>query len=329
MPVRQPTLRLVSLPDAEKAEAVCNDGSPATFYVRRGLPNKDDHWIVFLAGEGVCTDAASCKARAKQPRATTSEGLPPRRGVGGIFDGDTRKNPDFAGFTQIYVPYCSSDEWLGNRAASQDTGGYHFRGHRILKAVVETLKRKRDNGPNLADAKRLVLAGAGSGGFGVVHNIDAVASWLPGVEVVGVVDGPPTLTPLSSLEATKRRKLWQPEVDASCAQQEASSCLDARALLMDDHVERPIFLRVALQDMRAADSRRSASGDAEAAPKAFTDGARALLEKQRAGFGPDSGHHVTLVGPRFFEERIDESLATLVGRFVFGRDGAKKAIAKP
>ena len=330
LPVRLPTLRRGVIPQAEKAEAVCNDGSPAAFYVRRGLPGKDDHWIVFLEGGGSCTDLASCEARKKQSRAMTSQGQPPRRKLAGIFDGDVKKNADFAGFTQVYVPYCSSDEWMGDRGASQETAGLHFRGHRILEAVIETLERKRDNGPNLAEAKRLVLAGVEEGGLGVVHHIDAVAARLPEVEVVGVVDGLPTLAPLSPLEAAKRQKLWGAQVDASCAEKEGKpeACHDAREVLTK-HVKRPVFVRVDLRDARAAGG-RDVSDDGGEAPAGFTKRARTLLGGVSAGFGPATGRHVSLLGDAFFEEKATEdTLAAVLGRFVFGREGDKKAVAKP
>lgn len=331
LPVRLPTMRRGVIPEAEKAEAVCNDGSPASFYVRRGLPGKDDNWLIFLEGGGTCSDAAGCETRKKQQgRVMTSEGQPPRRQVLGIFDGDEKKNPDFAGFTQIYVPYCSSDAWLGNRGASQETGGFHFRGQRILAAVVETFKRKRDNGPNLAEAKRLVLAGVEEGGFGVVHNIDAVAASLPEVEVVGVVDGVPGLAPLTAPEAAKRQKFWAAQVDVSCKEKEGrpEACHDARVVL-EQHVTRPIFVRIDLRDARAAGG-RDASDDGGVAPASFTKAARELLDARPAGFGPATGHHAALLDARFFEEKVaGDTLSVVLGRFVFGREGSKKAVAKP
>ena len=53
-------------------DAVCNDGTPAGFYIRRGLGNDDlglklpDYrWLVFLQGGFWCWDTPSCKQRSE------------------------------------------------------------------------------------------------------------------------------------------------------------------------------------------------------------------------------------------------------------------------
>jgi hypothetical protein len=56
---------LVKLTEAvNKTGAVCLDGSPGAYYIRRGVP-ENKRWVVFFEGGGWCTSDASCAGRAK------------------------------------------------------------------------------------------------------------------------------------------------------------------------------------------------------------------------------------------------------------------------
>ncbi len=45
-------------------EAVCNDGSPAVFYIGRYTKDEDrNKWLIFLQGGGSCGNAQACAQR--------------------------------------------------------------------------------------------------------------------------------------------------------------------------------------------------------------------------------------------------------------------------
>jgi hypothetical protein len=135
--------------------AVCNDGSGAPLYFHNGTdPNL---WMVYLQGGEWCWDAASCAARWQtSPFLMSNTGKqlkPPFTWMGGIFEA-TARNP-MAAANMIYLPYCSSDAWVGDTAAANTstTGAlgpwgnwdpnnlstYYFEGSRILAAALSAL----------------------------------------------------------------------------------------------------------------------------------------------------------------------------------------------
>ena len=50
-------------------------------------------------------------------------------------------DPSFGGANQAEVVFCSSDGHMGDRAASPETDGLHFRGQRIVRATLADLAK--------------------------------------------------------------------------------------------------------------------------------------------------------------------------------------------
>src|SRR5262245_54681269 len=61
-PISDMTWTLVA--NAEKRGAVCNDGSPAGYYIRRGVGAGSTTWDIHLQGGGLCYDLDSCGQRS-------------------------------------------------------------------------------------------------------------------------------------------------------------------------------------------------------------------------------------------------------------------------
>eukprot|EP00756_Hemistasia_phaeocysticola_P063980 Hpha_TRINITY_DN7438_c0_g1::TRINITY_DN7438_c0_g1_i1::g.95836::m.95836/K19882/NOTUM; O-palmitoleoyl-L-serine hydrolase len=139
-------LKLQSVRNASQRGALCGDGSPAKYYFRdcprpgyECLTSTDDWIIVFADADlaDVCYDKETCDARRSLlPERMTSSGLNETLlSPGGIFSWSGEVNPNFYQHRTVFVPYCSSDLWVGNESAA----GFEFRGKAIAKAVMEDL----------------------------------------------------------------------------------------------------------------------------------------------------------------------------------------------
>ena len=184
--------------------AVCNDGTSAVIYVRRGDATNRDRWHLHMQGGGGCRDGQACADRWKHHNTNygahkMSSAWAPVAGITG--SGILAPNPNnhFANWNQVYLFYCSSDGWSGrgttstsaqNLAGAVTAYSIDFRGADIVDAVIETLRQ--ENGPviyreydkidrempNLDAATDVVLSGSSAGGGGVIRSADRVFSRL-------------------------------------------------------------------------------------------------------------------------------------------------------
>lgn len=163
--------------------AVCNDGSPALFSIRPGFGAAQNRWIIFLDGGASCIDAATCTARATDtPDLISSNGYQtnPFDTNFGVISPDPAKNPDLFDATVVRIHYCSSDGWTGNKAGDPNKPGvipdsWHWRGHEIIKGVVQTLKANH----NFNQASELLFVGSSAGGVGVFTNLGWLSQNIP------------------------------------------------------------------------------------------------------------------------------------------------------
>lgn len=96
-------------------QTTCADGSAFAFFVRPGSP---DSLLFYLQGGGACWSGPTCDRHGRQVYTSavdTARGVRPA----GIFDVERADNP-FAGYTMVYVPYCTGDVHLGRRAVTYD-----------------------------------------------------------------------------------------------------------------------------------------------------------------------------------------------------------------
>jgi len=106
---------------------------------------------------------------------------------GGINSGNQTVNPHFYNVNQVYLWYCSSDNYAGN---IRRTTGFLFAGNVIVRALINHLLNVLS--PSIKTAKYVLLTGFSAGGFGVLNNLDFVSGLIteaaPGVTVKGFVD---------------------------------------------------------------------------------------------------------------------------------------------
>jgi hypothetical protein len=180
-------------------------------FVRRFTKKADKNkWLIFLLGGGSCKSAVECAERwcnvmTNYGADKMSTGFLKDRGVkksiegNGIFSQVPSNN--FAGWNQVFVYYCSSDDWEGSvsnahLSAVAPNGQQldyliNFRGADIVEAVIGTLQREprgdavayQQNGedvvlPDINKADMVLFTGSSAGGNGVKNNVDRVGDLL-------------------------------------------------------------------------------------------------------------------------------------------------------
>lgn len=158
--------RKVLLPEpiVEEFSAKCLDSSPAGYFIREQDPKK---WILMIDGGGLCIDALDCRRRAETAHGSSTHW--PSSWDPQAVPFTSGRSAFFADFSQVFVPYCSGDLWLGqDRAKRLIIGELQMSGHLILNAVVEHLM----NTTKLRRSSLVVFAGASAGGIGVFHHAD-------------------------------------------------------------------------------------------------------------------------------------------------------------
>lgn len=56
--------------------------------------------------------------------------------VAGIFDRNESLSP-LHNVNKVYIGYCTSDAYMGDRPASKETYGWAFRGQRVVEEVIQ------------------------------------------------------------------------------------------------------------------------------------------------------------------------------------------------
>ena len=174
--------------------ALCNDGTVPAFWYRPGSGNGVTRWLVWLQGGSECFDAVSCTLRASIPQAkilVTASGFTADAGTG-LMSASSRTNPSLYNVNTVFVHYCSSDTWSGDRAATGRifvpalASTWQFRGRRIAMAAVQSI---RELVPAFSAATQVILGGDSAGGVGITLTANDLLPLLPsGVPVLLIND---------------------------------------------------------------------------------------------------------------------------------------------
>jgi len=232
-------------------QAVCNDGTGATYHYQQDDPHTGKV-LIYLQGGGACADLESCNHRcgAGNVPLCTADTHPMMNRAGGVFSPDADINPPFHDFFKVNVHYCSSDLWTGRREGSDGTGGYTFHGQFILEAVIQDLMET-----HLSKASQVVLTGTSAGGHGVNRNCDRVADMIhatnPGADVRCLPDAPADFFPWwihredcdPLQEAANQMTFWDSIGDESCQDEAAEGSLECSAFAtFYPHVKTPFMV---------------------------------------------------------------------------------------
>lgn len=138
----------------------CSDGSPYHYYVKRADPTRV---VFYLEGGGACFSAATCGPANPTYKRTLAGDLPDRPGSAslpadaGIFADGEARNP-VAGWSMVYVPYCTGDLHLGDTV--QDYGEGVVVQHKGAINASTALAAMAATFPN---AEEVVVAGSSAG----------------------------------------------------------------------------------------------------------------------------------------------------------------------
>jgi hypothetical protein len=310
--------------------AVCNDGTPATFFTRQGYGGGATRWLISLEGGGSCYDAASCQARRDGTAATdfqlTTSNTALVMANGGILSNSASENEDFYDANLVRIHYCSSDSWEGTHAGAgtfsdSDPSTWSFQGHAIVTAVLQELMTR-----GLADATEVILEGESAGGAGVFFNANVVAAALPSTaRFVAISDAAvqldlPNYDPtapgsvstapppyLVEQHETAALALWHGTGDPTCTTAGGSldDCAAPAPLLDQNRFPFPVFVRQSEEDQQkfhdfGAPTPPATGNSAAQAFFTYFEGQErsflSALPSPYSAFGPNITDHIDLLG---------------------------------
>jgi hypothetical protein len=297
--------------------SVCGDGSPTGIGIERG-PGDAPDVLVFLDGGGACWEALTCfgifpgvSPRTADPGPFGAERLEAElriRRPGSILDRSLPGNP-YAGFTFVFVPYCTGDVHAGDAERRYLLGpaAYHHRGRANVARAFARL------GAELDPPGRVVVAGSSAGGFGALLAFDRARETWPEARAYLVDDSGPPLENIPAPTLAAWHASWdlRGAVEPVCG---PARCLTDLSEIFPALAERHPDDRLALLSSTGDATMRAFFGVVSLDPPSFTrmsaeefeEGVRALAEKiERA---PGEAHaflvpgtsHAMLRGPAGF-----------------------------
>jgi len=142
--------------------AVCNSGSPASYYLKKQDPKK---WVLYMEPGG---GASSDESYRKRPRHLKNSLL---KDIGqktfkayNIFDSFIGNN-----YSTIYLPYCSSDVFSGSHTREIDGKKVFFHGKIIFESILKEFENEFQN------ADDLIIGGSSAGSISVGMNLKKIA----------------------------------------------------------------------------------------------------------------------------------------------------------
>ncbi|MFT3927823.1 MAG: pectin acetylesterase-family hydrolase [Myxococcales bacterium] len=169
--------------------------------------------VVYMDGGGVCFNRPSCEKLANQNFSLakfTSADPAQYESHLGIFDNARTMDNPVAGWSQVFIPYCTGDFHAGQNEVvglePKDASGntiwdtandaahtkpLHFVGYKnattfftyIVNSILPTLPT-----PPAGQNRRIILHGASAGGYGVMFNAKRFKAMLPSNVTLTVVD---------------------------------------------------------------------------------------------------------------------------------------------
>ena len=155
--------------------AVCNDGTPASFFSSHELNSQfPDKTLIAFEGGGAALSLKS--SMTKYAEAYDRRPIDKMTSVVHSFGKSSKTLKGYFkralddGWGIVFLPYCSSDLYMGDHELTLDGKLFQVRGRRIVKALYETLK----NAGLFHDKTDLLLVGGSAGDIAISGNLDLV-----------------------------------------------------------------------------------------------------------------------------------------------------------
>ena len=141
--------------------AVCNNGSKASYYIKKNDPKK---WAVLIKGGGAAgSDKNYLNRTQEQTKSWVKDLSMLTIKLGSITDSFNRLN-----YSIIYLPYCSSDVHAGTHKRKIEGKDVYFHGKYIFESLLKKYKTE------LSKADDLVIGGYSAGSIAVGMNLQKI-----------------------------------------------------------------------------------------------------------------------------------------------------------
>jgi hypothetical protein len=168
----------------------CSDGSPFELWERPADPTKV---VLYFQGGGACFSAETCGPDSTSFTRNLTLGEAPD--FGGIFDETNPENP-LAGYSIVYVPYCTGDVHVGDRVTEySDTVTINHNGFTNARTGLDTVLA------NYPDVEQLVVAGASAGSIPTPLFAGLAADVLTDTEIITFGDSSAAYPDVPALNA--------------------------------------------------------------------------------------------------------------------------------
>jgi hypothetical protein len=136
---------------------VCMEGSPYSFFVKRGSVNK---LLMYYQGGGACWEQLTCSIPVCDP--SVNQGDNPQNASSGFFDLDNPNNP-FKDWNIVFVAYCSCDIHFGDAAQDYPLHVEHRGWHN--SRIAEKYARE-----HFVNPEEVFVTGSSAGAYGAWFN---------------------------------------------------------------------------------------------------------------------------------------------------------------
>ena len=142
-------------------DAICNSGSPATYYLKKQNPKK---WVLYMQPGGSASSDDSYRKRHRSLK------------ISHLADDNKNKYKAFNilesfienDYSIIYLPYCTSDVFSGAHNRTIDGHKIYFHGRIIVEAILEKFEKE------FKQADDLIIGGSSAGSISVGINLKKI-----------------------------------------------------------------------------------------------------------------------------------------------------------
>jgi O-palmitoleoyl-L-serine hydrolase len=158
--------KVLMVDEAKSNNAICLDGSPGGYYIRRNT--NSDNWIIFHQGGGWCGSPENCLMRSNTTLGSSTHWPPTYEDV---YEGsELFMTPPFDQYNIVYAMYCDGGSWSGNSIQVVNNTTIHYRGRNLLDSLLQNVVHKQ----NMSNAKNVLYSGCSAGGLTTFLHADYV-----------------------------------------------------------------------------------------------------------------------------------------------------------